>query len=85
MSHAECRRSLSPHTPFHDNYVCARVGDGTGSCSADGGGPLVTESTPRVLIGVNLWGYCGRPFPGMYSDVSQHLSFTRGAMQQTLK
>lgn len=76
----ECRGAL-PDQKIHENYICTRLENGTGSCLGDFGGPLATESVPRKLIGIQIRGFCGLKSTEMYNDVFKHLAFIRGAMK----
>lgn len=84
MSVRECREVLTSLGRFiHSNNVCTSNRRGQGICDQDYGGPLITSTTPRQLVGIASWVRtpCAGAFPDMYSAVYQHLTFIRGAMQ----
>ncbi|KAK7061136.1 Transmembrane protease serine 6 [Halocaridina rubra] len=67
-----------------DNHVCAG-GNGTDSCQADSGGPLIPEETDgsNYLIGITSWGRgCGRVgYPGVYMRVARYLEWIAKQVQ----
>lgn len=67
------------------NHVCAG-GNGTDSCQADSGGPLVVGAADgsQILLGITSWGRgCGRlGIPGVYVKVANYLSWISGEVKE---
>ncbi|CAG0889650.1 unnamed protein product [Darwinula stevensoni] len=75
-SQEDCRRS---YEGINDTHLCAGHKDGgKDSCQGDSGGPLlVGQEGEWVQVGIVSYGNgCARPgYPGVYANVSSHLSW----------
>lgn len=85
MNRQECIRRFEVEigAMIFDNTLCTMNPIDVGSCRGDSGGPLTTQDTPKVLIGVVSWQIpCARGFPDVYARVFPHLQFIRNAMRR---
>jgi secreted trypsin-like serine protease len=88
MPNQFCAQALKAPDRINETVICA-IGPGIDACQGDSGGPLNAavyhHSSGRavaVQVGIVSWGIgCAVPGnPGVYTRVSQHLSWIRRAM-----
>lgn len=76
IQHGECFQRLPPflRSTLQWNKVCTINQRGQGICRGDSGGPLITNTNPRIVVGVASWVVpCGHGFPDVYARVFPHM------------
>lgn len=86
MSTELCRSVYGALVPFVDNKttLCTKNNIGNGVCAADRGGPLVSKTKVKTLIGIVSWyTECGEGKPDGYTTVFPFVAWIRRIIYNT--
>lgn len=87
VSDAYCISVVKRRAVINKNHICANGGKGKDACQGDSGGPLLGKikiSDSKEIWyqeAITSWGVgCGQDFPGVYTRVSNYMSWILNTM-----